>query len=225
MFQKIKLKEKEIGHKTTVEPFILADFIKLKDNMNIVDLGCGNGILSILLAVRKKVNIIGIDIQDEYLRLAKENIETNKGILKGNIKILKIDIKEASKNLNKNFFDIVVTNPPFYKYHQGKHSPEISRSISRQEVLCTFDDIARETAQLLKDRGIFYFLHISERIGEIFETLKKYRLEVKELQMIYPKRETNATHILIKAIKNAKPSITILKPLIISEWEKERSKK
>jgi len=225
MLTNIKIKEKEIGHKTTVEPFILAEFVKLKDNMHIVELGCGNGILSILLAIKKKINIIGIDIQDEYLELAKENVELNKNIIKGDIKISKVDIREASKNLGKNFFDVVVTNPPFYKCKQGKQSLDMSRSISRQEILCTFDEIARETSRLLKNRGAFYFLHITERIGEIFEILRRYRLEVKEMQVIYPKVNVNSTHILIKAVKNAKPSATILKPLIISEWDKEQNKK
>ena len=225
MITNIEIIEKELGHKTTVEPFILAEFIKLKDNMNIVDLGCGNGVLSILLAMKKKVNVIGIDIQNEYLELAKENVELNKNIIRGDIKITKIDIREASKNLGKNFFDVVVTNPPFYKCKQGKQSLDMSRSISRQEILCTFDDIARETSRLLKNRGAFYFLHITERIGEIFEILKKYRLEVKEMQFVYPKVNVNSTHILIKAVKNAKPSAIILKPLIISEWDKEQNKK
>ena len=225
MITNIKIIESEFGHKTTVEPFILAEFIKLKDNMNIVDLGCGNGILSILLAIKKKINIIGIDIQDEYLELAKKNVKLNENIIKGNIKITKIDIREASKNLEKNFFDVVVTNPPFYKRKQGKQSLDMSRSISRQEILCTFDEIARETSRLLKNQGAFYFLHITERIGEIFEILGEYRLEAKEMRCIYPKVNVNSTHILIKAVKNANPSAIILKPLIISEWDREQNKK
>ncbi len=220
MIHNIKIKELESGHKTTVEPFILADFVKLKDKMNIIDLGCGNGILSILLAMKKNVQVIGIDIQDDYIKLAKENIQLNRQFIKGEVQISKIDIKEASKKLPKNHFDVIVTNPPFYKCNQGKKSTQMNRSISRHELFCTFEDIVREASRLLKNLGTLYFLHIPKRIGEIFETLKRYKLAVKEMQIIYPRIESNATHIIIKATKNAKPATIILKPLIINECER-----
>ena len=54
-----------------------------------------------------------------------------------------------------------------------------------------------------------------ERLGEIINIFKKYKIEAKKLRIVYSKVNNKPNLILIKGVKNAKPFLEIEKPLII----------
>ena len=58
--------------------------------------------------------------------------------------------------------------------------------IARHEVLCTLDDILRESGKVLGDKGRFYMVHRPFRLPEILRKMSEYRLEPKRMQLVYP---------------------------------------
>jgi len=84
-----------------MDSVLLCDFCidKIKTSDLVIDLGCGNGIICILLAAKKNINkIIGLEIQKECVDLAKRNILFNSlkdNSLKDKIKIIHGDIKKS----------------------------------------------------------------------------------------------------------------------------------
>ena len=78
------------------------------------------------------------------------------------------DIKEASMLFPPSSFDVITTNPP---YMIGQHGLKNQRSrqkyIARHEVLCTLDDVVKQSAKLLKPGGRFYMVHRPFRLAEI----------------------------------------------------------
>lgn len=68
----------------------------------------------------------------------------------------------------------------------GLTNPEAPKAIARHEVLCTFEDIAAQTARLLAPGGSFYLVHRPFRLAELIVTLSKYKLEPKRMQLVYP---------------------------------------
>ena len=89
--------------------------------------------------------------------------------------------------------------------------------IARHEVYCTLEDIIVQTAKLLKNSGKFYLVHRPFRLAEIFSTLKKYHLEPKRMQLVYPFVDKEPNMVLIEAMKGGNPRITVEKPLIVYE--------
>jgi tRNA1(Val) A37 N6-methylase TrmN6 len=77
--------------------------------------------------------------------------------------------------------------------------------------------VARETAKLLKDRGRFYLVHRPFRLAELFETLKKYRLEPKRMRLVHPFADREPNMVLIEARKNGNSRLSVEKPLFIYE--------
>ena len=206
-----------------IDSVLLSDFAKdiKKDSVG-ADLGTGTGIIGILLSFKTKLKkIIGIEIQTEVAEMAARNVILNN--LENKMEILNIDIKEIEEKLEKNSMDFIVTNPPYKKIETGKINENIYKFISRHEYSANLEDFIKEANYLLKDKGSFYMVHRPERLVDIMEILRKYKIEPKKLRMVYSKSNKEAKLVLIKAIKNAKSFLKIENPLIIYNEDGEYS--
>ena len=195
-----------------VDSVLLADFAKeIHEGSSILDLGSGNGILELLLSAKvKNSKIIGIEVQKEICKMAERSIKLNN--LEDRIKLQNINIKEF-KTLEK--FDAVVTNPPYKKEGTGIKNESETKIISRHEVLANLEDFIRKASESLKDLGTMYMVNRPERLADIFEYSRKYKLEPKELRIVYSKPNSNPKLILIKAVKYANKYLKVREPLYI----------
>ena len=198
-----------------IDSVILTEFAKeAKKGSKILDLGTGNGVLSILLS--KKIEdsqVVGIEIQKEVAEMAERSVKLNK--LENQIKIINIDINEINKKINKNTFDVVVTNPPYKKEKTGIVNENNVKMISRHEITATLEDFIRVASDQLKDLGVFYMINRPERLADIVEYLRKYRLEPKVIRMVQPSIDKAPNEILVKAVKYGKKFLKIEKPIYI----------
>ncbi|MCF0229443.1 MAG: tRNA1(Val) (adenine(37)-N6)-methyltransferase [Parasporobacterium sp.] len=194
------------------------------ENIRIADLGTGTGIIPILLHGKLGIKnrkpegdygaaIKALEIQPEVHEMACRSVMLND--LQEDIEVVLGDIKEASALMGKGKFDVVTSNPPYMKHAKGLTNPDQSKAISRHELMCTFDDVAREAAALLKSGGRFYLVHRPERLAELICTLKEYRLEPKRIRLVHSFADTEATMVLIEAARGGKPFMKVEKPLII----------
>lgn len=201
----------------SLDSILLANFTTIKKNDQlIVDLGTGNAPIPLYMSLNTNSKIIGIEIQKKSYELALESVKINNR--EGQITIINDDIKNASSIIGKNKCDIVTSNPPFFKYIEGKSNinKNDEKTIARHEVLITLDEICFQASELLKYGGTFAMVHRPDRLIDIIESLRKHRLEPKRIRFIYPKVGCEANHILIEARKDGlEGGLKILPPLII----------
>lgn len=204
-----------------IDSVLLTDFAKnIKKNTNIIDLGTGTGIIAILLTAKIIPNkIVGVEIQKQIADMARRSVQLNR--LGDIIEIINEDIRNIDSILEPGTFDVVITNPPYMKENAGLQNDNITKLISRHEIKCTIEDIAKISAKMLKDKGEIYMVHRPDRLVDIMEKFRRYKLEIKEMRLVYPKPENQANLVLIKAVKNAKPFLKILKPLYVYSQDGE----
>ena len=159
----------------SIDSMLLADFVDIKkDTKKIIDLGTGNGVIPMYLTLSTNANIIGVDIQEDVLNLAKLSVEENG--LSNQITLLNRDIKGLSceyKNI-----DVVISNPPYFKYKETSIVNKTDyKTIARHEVLITLEEIIMEAYKLLKPRGCFYLIHKPDRLTDVLYYLRKHNLE------------------------------------------------
>ena len=216
-YKDLKIIQNNTGFCFGIDSVILSDFAKdIKNNANVVDLGTGTGILGLLLCKKTKLNsIVGVEIQEDVAEMAKRSVELNN--LENKFKIINCDIKEIFKEklLEKNKYDVVITNPPYKEIGTGKINEDAKKLISRHEIKATLSDFMKTASSLLKDNGELYMVHKPERIVDIMQTMRENKLEPKILKIVYPRRASEASLILIKAIKCAKKFLKIQEPLYI----------
>ena len=199
-----------------MDAVLLSGFAKVKADENALDLGTGTGVIPILLRAKTAGrDFTGLEIQPECVEMATRSVIFNH--LEKEIRIVQGDIKEAAELFGAASFHVVTCNPPYMIGKHGLQNPDLPKAIARHEILCTFEDIARETAKVLKDRGRFYLVHRPFRLTEIFNILTRYKLEPKRMQLVYPYIDREPNMVLIEAMKGGNPRITVERPLIVYE--------
>ena len=198
-----------------IDAVLLSDFVRVNKEETVLDLGTGTGILPILLAAKTQgKHFTGLEIQAESADMAVRSVEHNR--LGDRIDIVTGDIKEAAEIFRPAFFDVIVTNPPYMLAEHGLQNPGDAKAIARHEVLCTLDDILRESGKLLQEsKGRFYMIHKPFRLAEIIIKMNQYKIEPKRIQFIHPYVDKEPTMVLIEGIKGGKSRVKIEPPVIM----------
>ena len=202
----------------SIDSLLISEFINIQKNTKkILDLGTGNAAIPLFLSKKTSAKIYGIEIQEISYNLALRNININS--LNEQIYIIYDNMKNYLKYFNVGSFDIVISNPPFFKINENTNFlNELEQlSIARHEVKINLEELIKIASKLVKDRGYFYLVHRADRLSEILNNLLNYRFEAKKIKFCYTTKYKNAKIVLIEAIKNGKPGLTILPPLIINK--------
>lgn len=197
-----------------MDAVLLSGFARAKKQERCLDLGCGNGIIPILMEAKTEgKHFTGLEIQPESADMAKRSVALNG--LQDRIDIVEGDIKEASKIFGASSFHVVTTNPPYMTAQHGLTNLYEAKTIARHEVLCNLEDIIRESARLLMPGGRFYMVHRPFRLAEIISLMVQYRMEPKRMRLVYPYVDREPNMVLIEGLRGGKSRMTVEKPLIV----------
>lgn len=197
-----------------MDAVLLSGFARAKKGERVLDLGTGTGIIPILMEAKTGAeDFTAIEIQEESADMARRSVLYNH--LEEKIKVVTGDIKDASKIFGASSFDIITTNPPYMIGDHGLSSASEPKAIARHEVLCTLEDILRESAKLLTPGGRFYMVHRPFRLAEIFSKMVEYKIEPKRMKLVYPYVDKEPNMVLIEGLRGGKSRLTVEKPLIV----------
>lgn len=206
----IRQREKSSFNLDTV---LLANFIKInKSDKLVVDIGTGNGALCLYMSLKTNNKIIGIEIEEDIASMASYNVNLNN--LDKQITIVNKDVNEIN-DINR--ADVIISNPPFFKYNELRLSQNEQRNIQRHELNLTLEQLFYNAKRMLKETGTFYLIHRPDRLSEIIETAMLNKFAVKKIRMVHPYLNKEANHVLIKCVKNGKQGLRVLSPLILYE--------
>ena len=202
----------------SLDSVLLPNFVNIKkDCKKILDLGTGNAPIPMIFScLYKNIKIYGIEIQEKVYKLAKESVELNH--LEDRIELINDDIKNLDKYFEVGSFDVIVSNPPYFKLNEKSNLNEcIEKTIARHELKITLEDIINTANKYLKNGGTFAMVHRTDRLIEIIDLMKKYNIEPKRIQLIYPKENEESNMVLIEGRKNGSVGLKFLPPLIVHE--------
>lgn len=202
----------------SLDTVLLANFITInRTTKKILDLGTGNAAIPLLVSTRSNAKITGVEIQDISADLAIRNVKLNN--LENRISIIHEDMKNLENILNDDLFDVVLSNPPFFKLDNNINQLNDLEQLSkaRHEFSITLEEIVNVGSKFLKNRGYFAMVHRADRLSEILEVFKKYKIGVKRIQFCHANTEKRAKIVLIEGLKNSDSSLNILPPLFTNK--------
>lgn len=199
-----------------MDAVLLSGFAKVRRGEKALDFGTGTGIIPILLEAKTQgEHFTGLEIQAESADMAARSVALNH--LESKIRIVTGDIKDASKLFGASSFDVVTVNPPYMIGAHGLRNEKDAKTIARHEVLCTLEDVVRESAKVLPPKGRFYMVHRPFRLSEIFCVMTKYGIEPKRMRLVYPYVDREPNMVLLEGVRGGRSRMTVEKPLIVYE--------
>ncbi len=177
----------------------LGRFAPVKRGWRVCDLGTGSGVLLLLLAAREpSLSLTGVELDPLAARTARENLAGNG--LEG--QILGGDFRENL--LPAGQFDLIVSNPPYFPVGAGA-----SAGPARSEETCTLEELCAAAARLVKNGGSFALCHRTERLVDVFCTLRAHCLEPKRLELARHSPDHPPSLALIEARKQGRPGLAV----------------
>lgn len=208
-----KIIQKKEGFRFSIDAVLLANFFLPKKKGKILDIGTGNGIIPVLLFIKNKsYDITGIEIQSDVAILAEKNLKINNFIQ--NIKIINEDINKYSMG---NYFDYIISNPPYMVVNGKIQNNNDSKKIGRHEIFLDLENFISNAKRLLKPIGSLTFIHRTYRLQEIIALLTKYTFTISRIQFVHYDNKKDSNLVLIEAFKGKKLSIKVETPIFLKK--------
>ena len=199
-------------HPPGLDSFLLASLPRLKPGWKVCDLGCGTGLLGLLLLQRQRaLAVTGLDIQPEAVRLGTLAAAENR--MEDRLFFRLEDLRETA--LPAGSFDLAVCNPPYFPPSAGPLPKGEARRTARTEEACTLEDVCRAAGRLLRWGGAFCLVHKPERLTDLLCALRGEGLEPKRLRLVSLRPERAPSLLLLEARRGGKPGLAVEKPLIL----------
>lgn len=210
----MKVIQSRAGYRFSMDSVLLAHFADVKPGDEVLDLGCGSGVISFLLVSRQpSCRITGLEIQPELADRARRGAKRN-GI-DDRIDIINGDLRQAEVFLEKRRFTLIVANPPFWRDGEGKPNPDPERLVARHEVYAVLEDYIEAARRWLVPGGLMAMIHRADRVLELGALCADKGLTVKKLRFIHPYLGREANLVLVEAVKGSKFGVKILPPLVV----------
>lgn len=199
-----------------MDAVLLSSFIETKKGDRIMDLCTGTGVIPLLLSAKTNAgHIDALEIQKEHVEMAERSVAWNN--LQERIQIFEGDVKTASEQFGKCVYDVVTVNPPYMNDNHGLKNPDLTMAIARHEIMCSLEDVIRESHDLLRQNGHFFMVHRPFRLAEILSVMREHRLEPKRLRFVHPYIHKEPNMVLIEGVRDGNSMVKIAPPLIVYE--------
>jgi tRNA1Val (adenine37-N6)-methyltransferase len=210
----LNISQPEKGYRFSLDSLILAAHIHPKGNETVMDVGCGCGVISLILARRyPDLKITGIEIQEELYDFARKNILAN-GFEK-NIRVFHEDIRTLQSGRIDTGVDIIVSNPPYKKLGTGRVNPDPQRAVARHETALSIDALVECSSRLISDQGLFFVIFPFDRLPDLSTALTRHQFYPEFIRPIHIKPGTKAKRVIVRAVKSPITQCSLPSPFFI----------
>jgi tRNA1(Val) A37 N6-methylase TrmN6 len=204
------------AHIFTSDAIVLASFCAPRHKDKCCDLGTGNGIIPLLWHrdFRPK-EIVGVELSESAIELLNKTLKENN--LEEYIKPVHCDLRALKGVLPNEYYDIVSINPPYKKLGTGIVNEGEDYKNARHEFTCTLEDASKAASLLLKFGGRFCICQRPERLPDIFDAMRKFKIEPKSMREVIQRTGKEPSLVLVEGKKGSAPGFRIQAPLILED--------
>ena len=185
----------------STDSMALGDFVRLRKNAKVLDLGSGAGTLGILLCGKDAgCTVTGVELEKQSHLAALENIERNG--LNHRLHSICADLKTVNRLFPAGSFQCCVSNPPYFSGGPASRTP-----LARRDDCCDLKDLFQAAAWTLCYGGDFYLVHKPERLAQLCSCATNVGLEPKRLLLVRHREGSPIALVLLQCRKGAKPGL------------------
>ena len=200
-FKQFDVQHNSSSMKVGTDAVLLGAWAEAENVSRILDIGCGSGIIALMLAQRTEAQIVGVDIDAPSVEEAKTNAE--KTAWKNRMRFYCTDIQRFCEEKNRKSFDLIVSNPPFFV--NSLKSPVESKNRSRHTDTLTFSDLVKSVSHCLSENGSFAVILPCIYGGQMESLCRQNQLFCFRKLQILPKEGKSPNRILLQFKRTQTP--------------------
>src|SRR5574337_1010435 len=172
------------GFRHSMDALLLAQWAAPRSTNQVLDLGCGNGAITFLLAHRyPDLRIVGLEVQPALADRARRGAQCND--LQNRIKIMEGDLRQIKGLLPAASFNMVLCNPPYRGLASGRLSPDPEIRQAKHELTATLQEAIAAIRYALAPKGRACLVYHVSRLADLLSGLRAVRLEPKMLRLVH----------------------------------------
>lgn len=192
LHKETKLYQHKKMFRINTDTCLLGEFLDFESNKVVLDIGTNNGALLLYSSFLSPKKMIGIDINNDALKIAKMNFELN------NITNYELINEDINNYKSDEKLDVIISNPPYFiSSEELKNKNEYLR-MARHEEYLTLGSLINYVSLNLKDDGLFYLVHRYSRLNDIKKELIKNNLFINKQLIVYDQNKIEPVSVLLK---------------------------
>ncbi len=213
---RVRLIQRERGLTFGTDAYLLSCFCRPAKAARAADLGCGTGVISLLLAARERyASIFAVEAQESFASLAARNVELNG--FSHTVSVLNCDARALSSADFDGELDVIVTNPPYMRADSGYACTHEEKQIARHEILGDLADFTAAAARCLRYGGSLYVVYRPDRLETLFAALRTAKFAPKRMLFVQDAPEKAPSMVLCEARLGGGEGVAVLPTLILRE--------
>jgi len=202
------------GFRHSMDAILLAQFAAPRSTDRVLDLGCGNGAIALLLAHRHRpLRVVGLEIQPALASRALRGARLNG--LHDRVEIVEGDFRRVETLLPPAAFELVLCNPPYREVGRGRLNHDPERRQAKHEMSATLQEIIAAVRYAIAPKGRTCLIYHGSRLPDLLTRLRAERLEPKLLRPVHSFPGADAELILVDARHEGRPGLRMLAPLFV----------
>ena len=208
---RVSLWQPQIGYRAGMDAVVLAAAVLAKARDTVCDLGIGVGTASLCLAARVVVRITGLEIDPDLADLARANAARNRQEV---FEVAVLDVLARPRQLPRQSFDHVITNPPFHDVARGTRAPQAAKARATSVDAKGLIDWLRFARALAKPSGWVTAILPPEQLTAALAALSPNGLGA-EILPLWPKAGESAKRVILRTRMNARSPLRLLPGLVL----------
>ena len=193
---------------------LLADFAAPRRRDAAVDLGCGTGAITLLMAGHcPELRVEAVELQPQIADMARRSVALNG--LEERVRVHAMDMREAWRALGAGRYSLAVCNPPYGRRGAALESESETKRLARHEGELTCSDVARAASMLLKNGGRFCVIYPAPRAYEMMRAMDDQRIAPKRLRIVQGVAGRAPKFVLLEGVRGGGEGLHWLEPLVL----------
>lgn len=158
MFRQFTVHHDRCAMKVGTDGVLLGSWARVEGARRLLDIGCGCGLIALMLAQRSRGEVCAVEIESEAASQARENVCASPWAER--IRVVREDIRTFADGQE---YDVICSNPPYFT--EALKCPDAGRTLARHTDTLDFDSLTGSAARLLSPRGEFSVVIPMEAAG------------------------------------------------------------
>lgn len=192
-FKQFTVYHDKCAMKVGTDGVLLGAWAEVEHARRVLDIGTGTGLIALMLAQRSEASVVGVDIDGDAVRQARENVE--RSAWKDRIVIEEKDAGRLAA-LQDGVFDVIVSNPPYFTERVG--CPDKQRDAARHTDSLSFDALLQSVNRVLAEDGTFSVVLPSGVADDFIANAACCRLFLRRQTWVHTKPEVAPKRVLME---------------------------